>query len=376
MAHRAVKHRNIHSWPSVLLAAVCLLTIAGCTTPHPVPLEMLPEDQESPVTGGPGWRVGDHWVYDDGYDLMVTNVTGELVRFSRQDEKNRWLERRGFLTVASLDGQQERRTLSVSPSPATLFPLTTGKSVIFTKRYLAGDEERLHRNVWLVEGKETITTPAGTYDCWVILFTVRSLLTDWQSLERWWYSPEVRHYVRMDYQYGSSPLTSRRLISFQPGQASYPEKIDHASPQTGARESNGISRNAGPNPDMNQTGSVVNAVPSWARALVEQWVQSWSSQDIAMNLSLYAKDFTPAGGLGYDQWRELRKTNLVSRNAIRVTVDDLRVRPLNQTLTEIRFTRTSETSKSRDQADKRWLVRQEADNHFIISEETFPLVVR
>ena len=47
----------------------------------------------------------------------------------------------------------------------------------------------------------------------------RNAATNWTGFERWWYSPEVRHYVRMEYRYGKHPVSSRVLMDFSPGAA-------------------------------------------------------------------------------------------------------------------------------------------------------------
>jgi hypothetical protein len=39
----------------------------------------------------------------------------------------------------------------------------------------------------------------------------RSLTDDWTGFERWWYSPQVKNYVRMEYQYGS--VTGSRVLT-------------------------------------------------------------------------------------------------------------------------------------------------------------------
>ena len=64
----------------------------------------------------------------------------------------------------------------------------------------------VHASSWTVEGRETITVPAGTFDCWLIVWRTRSLRSDWTGFERWWYSPQAQNYVRMEYKYGAEPL--------------------------------------------------------------------------------------------------------------------------------------------------------------------------
>jgi hypothetical protein len=75
----------------------------------------------------------------------------------------------------------------------------------------------VHASSWSVEGRETITVPAGTFDCWLIVWRSRSLRSDWTGFERWWYSPQAQNYVRMEYKYGPDAEGSRVLMRYQIG---------------------------------------------------------------------------------------------------------------------------------------------------------------
>jgi hypothetical protein len=75
----------------------------------------------------------------------------------------------------------------------------------------------VHASSWSVEGRETITVPAGTFDCWIIVWRSRSLRSDWTGFERWWYSPQAQNYVRMEYKYGPDSEGSRVLMRYQIG---------------------------------------------------------------------------------------------------------------------------------------------------------------
>jgi hypothetical protein len=66
-----------------------------------------------------------------------------------------------------------------------------------------------------VEGREEITTPAGTFNAWIIVWRSRSLDSTWTGFERWWYAPAVSNYVRMEYKYGDTPPRSRVLMRYR-----------------------------------------------------------------------------------------------------------------------------------------------------------------
>ncbi len=95
--------------------------------------------------------------------------------------------------------------------------LTSGvnKPVTYIREYMRNGELVRHRTSWLIEGKEKIAVPAGTFDTWVIVMRTQSLTSNWRGFERWYYSPEVNHYVRMEYKYGEAPDGSRVLMNYK-----------------------------------------------------------------------------------------------------------------------------------------------------------------
>jgi hypothetical protein len=46
------------------------------------------------------------------------------------------------------------------------------------------------------------------------VWRARSLKSNWTGFERWWYSPEVQQYVRLEYKYGAGETASRVLMRY------------------------------------------------------------------------------------------------------------------------------------------------------------------
>jgi len=162
----------------------------------------------------PSWSVGDTWKYSDGYELSVTKTIpdGRTV-FQRQDNSN-WFTRRGFFREEAKSERVHRHVVYRAPNPLKLFPANHGKPVSFIREYMRNDKLIRHRTSWQIEGRETITVPAGTFDTWVLVWRSDGLDSNWRGYERWYYSPAVRNYVRMEYKYGEAPDGSRVLMSF------------------------------------------------------------------------------------------------------------------------------------------------------------------
>ncbi|MBF0141260.1 MAG: hypothetical protein HQL74_13395 [Magnetococcales bacterium] len=185
--------------------------------------------QRKPVDP-PKWQVGDRWLWSDGYGLTVIDSSPEWTVFARTDKEQKnnnflgidnpykksiWYKHQGFFKVESNDGQEFRQVVFRSLDPMQLFPLEPGRSVTFAREYMSNGKLRVHRTSWTVEGWETIQTPAGKFDCIILMMRTRSNTSNWVAFERWWYSPEVRNYVRLEYRYGSQPGSSRVLMSYR-----------------------------------------------------------------------------------------------------------------------------------------------------------------
>ncbi|MBF0180561.1 MAG: hypothetical protein HQM03_11115 [Magnetococcales bacterium] len=203
---------------------VALIALGGCGgKTAPVDTKASTILQRSPVTArtldlDPGpflWHQGDQWEYSDGYALQVTRVEGEVATLTRMDRKDEWMQRRSLFREGYRSGKGERKVIYRSADPYTLFPLQTGKSVEFNREFMQDQKLQVHKTSWIVLGQETVQVPAGRYDCWVLLWRSESLHSDWTGEEKLWYSPLVGNFVRMEFQYGNAPASSRVLMKYR-----------------------------------------------------------------------------------------------------------------------------------------------------------------
>jgi hypothetical protein len=211
----------------VLAAALLAALLPGCAENKDKGLKAVPEGTERKpsaertapsgqpeVVNAPAWRPGDRWRYSDGYGLRVASADGDLTVFQRIDDPKQWFSRYGFLRQESQARDALRKVVFRTIKPEEGLRLSLGQPLVFTREYLSGKNLRVHSTSWLVEGRETITVPAGEFDCWLIVMRTRGIRTGWTGFERWWYSPQVKNYVRLEYKYGNQPASSRVLVSF------------------------------------------------------------------------------------------------------------------------------------------------------------------
>ena len=165
--------------------------------------------------GPPQWPLGRSWEYSDGYGLRVIEADGNRAVLERTDKDDSWVRRDGLFKMDSLDDGIRRQVIYRYPNPETFFPLAVGKTVSFAREYLKEKKLHVHKTSWRVVGRETIEVPAGVFDCWVLVWDTRSQRSNWSGYEKWWYSPEVSNYVRLEYRYGKAPNLSRVLMTYQ-----------------------------------------------------------------------------------------------------------------------------------------------------------------
>jgi len=188
--------------------------VAGTAVPPKV--ESVPSKQAIRVDA-PAWQPGSEWHYSDGYSLRVKSTNGGVTVFQRLDAPDRWFSRRGFLREASKSKVALKQVIYRTISPDAGKYLTPGRPLAFRREYLSNGMLIEHNTSWSIEGREKIAVPAGQFDAWIVVMRSRSLKSNWVGFERWWYSPEVQNFVRMEYKYGSSPDGSRVLMSYKLG---------------------------------------------------------------------------------------------------------------------------------------------------------------
>lgn len=204
------------------LFAAAALTIGGMAMAMPV--------ANGTVIEAPVWTVGSQWQYSDGYAVKVASVSAKGAVFERLDAPGQSFARQGFIRTDSISGTATRNAIYRTVPDAAGLTLSAGSPLTFQREYLKNGQLLVHASSWTVEGRETITVPAGTFDCFVIVWRTRSMRSDWTGFERWWYSPEARNYVRIEFKYGPGPESSRVLMRYDLAPAT-PVPVAYAAPE-------------------------------------------------------------------------------------------------------------------------------------------------
>ncbi|HRJ60640.1 MAG TPA: hypothetical protein PKZ97_00280 [Azospirillaceae bacterium] len=214
-----------------LLGAVAMLALGGCVSDGDyTPMDLTKSEGvviQSPgqSPGGatrlgqipftpPQWAVGDAWSYSDGMGFKVAAVDGRIGKFQRTDDPKQWFTADGVFRLDSQSRAALRKAVYNSDDIQKLYSARPGQSITFQREYTRNGVLVRHQTSWTIDGYERINVPAGSFDTIKLTKRSRSLTGNWTGFERWWYSPQAKNYVRMEYRYGEAPESARVLTSY------------------------------------------------------------------------------------------------------------------------------------------------------------------
>lgn len=72
-------------------------------------------------------------------------------------------------------------------------------------------------------------------------------------------------------------------------------------------------------------------------ATVRRWAESWSRQDLSSYFSVYSENYRPELGRSQQEWRNMRSTRVTRPQWIKLDVDDIRVRQLDDDRIQVKL---------------------------------------
>lgn len=212
---------------SMMLCAAAILALGGCVGDGDYAAMDLTKSEGVVMqsAGGtvrlapmpfspPQWTVGDAWSYSDGMGFKVVAVDGQVGKFARTDDSKQWFTANGVFRMDSQSRAALRKAVYNSEDIQKLYTARPGQSLVFQREYTRNGVLVRHQTSWTIDGYERISVPAGSFDTIKLTKRSRSLTGNWTGFERWWYSPQVKNYVRMEYRYGEAPESARVLTSY------------------------------------------------------------------------------------------------------------------------------------------------------------------
>jgi hypothetical protein len=197
------------------------MLVAGCLPEKPKPSVAMntPADTSAAPSAStiplPTYVVDSKWSYSDGYAIRVSEVSDNgRAKFVRTDAEDQWFVRKAIFREESQSRKIHRLVVFRTADPMALFSAKPNKPIVHIREYMRNGELVRHRTSWVIEGKEKITVPAGTFDTWVLVMRTQSLTSNWRGYERWYYSPKISGYARLEFKYGEAPDGARVLMSY------------------------------------------------------------------------------------------------------------------------------------------------------------------
>lgn len=123
-----------------------------------------------------------------------------------------------------------------------------------------------------------------------------------------------------------------------------------------------------PDRGMPPDSAVFSGPEGGVSAQLKNWIDAWMAKDYKAYMSFYAPSFTPDGGLTREDWAQLRRTRLASRQNITVEVQDVKVRLDGNDRAFLEFRQIYQSDLYRDTTQKtlemlkingKWLINRE-----------------
>lgn len=206
---------------AVLAATIVILFFTGCQT---LPGHITENDDARPLiakAGLPDYVPGEYFVYNDGTSVLVMAASKDQVIWKYSNGA----ESKGYpnFIIPELTWTSDNRSSNgrTTAPPDLLWPLALGKRAEFTfdQTIISKDGSppvQLSRR-WdcTVEGAARVSVPAGRFDTVAIGCSRYSTSSgSWRATRRFYYAPEIGHYVLREDKRRGRLDTRRELVAY------------------------------------------------------------------------------------------------------------------------------------------------------------------
>lgn len=204
-----------------LARAGLLLALTACTSAQPTPVSApAPAPAVAPVTfAAPQWRPGDRWAYDwtsgtesgtktiEVFETKTVNAVSYFVL--RLGDVEHYYTKDLHWAAAVREARVEARM--VPPQPWFMWPLVPNQRWDHQGTFEDPNGRRTFNDHFTVVGVEEIEVPAGRFKTMKVMREGER-----RDSDEYWYSPDVRWYVRWVGRRGDETF-EERLKNYQPG---------------------------------------------------------------------------------------------------------------------------------------------------------------
>jgi len=207
---------NLKKKISLIIALLFLVATTGCAKKE-VPKEFV-DSSKLMMPSLPTYQPGEYFFYDSGLSMIATASDDGLVEWKYGSGATSTGYANFLIPQLSWESNPDRSESTTDASPNFLWPLNVGKSGRFniTQTLIKNESSPPDeiKRTWecKVEGTEKVVVPAGKYDTYVVSCSRYSTDDkDWRGRHRYYYSPDIRHYVMVEKDYARRTSTIERL---------------------------------------------------------------------------------------------------------------------------------------------------------------------
>jgi hypothetical protein len=198
-----------------------MFALGGCLAAEKSRIGIHSETSQLAEATLPNYAVGEYFAFDDGITEIITEQSGELVTWqTNTDTISRGYRNFIFPALTWTSASSYSQGTTTAPYDL-LWPLAVGRSAQYDfqqkiSRHDGSEATELSRS-WdcAVESSKRVRVAAGTFDTYVITCQRYSGNSNsWRATRRFYYAPDLGHYVIREDIYRSRPDRRRELVSY------------------------------------------------------------------------------------------------------------------------------------------------------------------
>ncbi len=205
---------------AMMITVVVILVAGGCQTGQPSKTTAYSDDLQLSEAGLPNYSVGEYFSYDNDTTTVVTAVSNEQVTW-RYNNGAISTGYRNFIIPALTWTSANSHSKGTSTAPVDLlWPLATGNQGQYESHQVISRNDPIESTElsrkWdcAVEGTKRVSVPAGTFDTYVVVCKrYSSTNNSWRATRRYYYAPDLGHYVIREDTFRSRPDHTRKLVA-------------------------------------------------------------------------------------------------------------------------------------------------------------------
>jgi len=206
---------------AILIAVGLIIVTGGCQTGQQTLNNTYSSNPHLTRADLPDYAVGEYFIFDDGTAAVVTGVSKEEVTWRYQNGAISTRYRNFILPALSWTSASSQSQTTLTASSDMLWPLATGNRGQYESYQVISRNDRIESTElsrkWecTVEGTERVSVPAGTFDTYVVACKRYSTSSNsWRATRKYYYAPELGHYVIRDDIFRSRSDRTRRLVAY------------------------------------------------------------------------------------------------------------------------------------------------------------------